>query len=232
LTRIKKAERPTSNVQRPTSNPFEPTGERWTLAVRNGPSLDAESQRLLCRPGGFTLIEALVATTVTVLAGSAILLALESSLRSTEMAREQSIGQGIAQQLLDEVACAKYPPAGSAPQPPALGAGSSRAAFDDIDDYHGYSSVPADRWGRPLGTGGVGGTQRHPLLRLRDGYFSHWQTTIEVYFVSDSNLSQPLTGGQTSNHRAVRVRVVVNDPVGASRQVAEAQRVFANVPQP
>ncbi len=178
----------------------------------------------------FTLIEALVATTVTVLAGSAILLALESSLQSTEIALEQSIGQGIAQQLLDEVACAKYPPAASVPQAPALGAGSSRAAFDDIDDYHGYASAPVDRWGRPLGTGGAGGTQRHSLLRLSDSYFSNWRTTIEVFFVNDANLSQALSGGQTSNHRAVKVRVLVNGPGGASRQVAEAQRVFARVP--
>src|SRR5262245_46727106 len=101
------------------------------------------------RARAFTLIEALVATTVTVLAGWATLLALESSLQSTETALEQSIGQGIAQQLLGEVAGAKYPPAGSTPQTPAPGAGSSRALFDDIDDYHGYASVPADRWGRP-----------------------------------------------------------------------------------
>jgi type II secretory pathway pseudopilin PulG len=184
------------------------------------------------RPAAFTLIEALVATSVTVLAGSAILLALESSLNTTEAALQQSIGQGIAQQLLDEIAGTKYPPPGSTPQPPAAGAGSSRAAFDDIDDFHGYAAAPSDRWGRPLGTGGAGGTQRHPLVRLRDNYFNHWRTTIEVFFVSDSNLSQRLSAGQTSNHRAVKVRVLVSDASGTWRTVAEAQRVFANVPQP
>jgi type II secretory pathway pseudopilin PulG len=199
---------------------------------RHVPLVDESFHHQGAHRAAFTLIEALVATTVTVLAGSAILLALESSLQSTDAALEQSIGQGIAQQLLDEVAGTKYPPPGSTPQPPAAGAGSSRAAFDDLDAFHGYVSAPADRWGRPLGTGGAGGTQRHPLLRLGDSYFSNWQTTIEVFFVSDTNLSQALTGGLTSNHRAVRVRVLVNNPGGASRQVAEAQRVFANVPQP
>jgi type II secretory pathway pseudopilin PulG len=192
---------------------------------------NAVSRQHRIRRAGFTLIEALVATTVTVLAGSAILLALESSLKTTELAREQSLGQGIAQGLLDEVACAKYPPTGSAPQAPAT-VGGSRAAFEKIDDYHGYSSAPVDRWGRPLGTGGAGGTQRHPALRLRDNYFSNWLTSIEVFFVNDNNLSQALPAGQTSNHRAVRVRVLVSDADGKWRQVAEAQRVFARVPQP
>jgi hypothetical protein len=45
-------------------------------------------------------------------------------------------------------------------------------------------------------------------------------------------LSQRLSAGQTSNHRAVKVRVVFNQPTGGSRQLAEAQRVFAYVPQP
>ena len=45
-----------------------------------------------------------MATSLTVLAGAAILLALQSSLQTAETALEQSTAQGIADQLLDEVA--------------------------------------------------------------------------------------------------------------------------------
>jgi type II secretory pathway pseudopilin PulG len=181
------------------------------------------------RRAAFTLVEALVATSLTVLAGSAVLLALESSLKTTEAALEQTIAQGIAEQLLDEVAAAKYPPPSSTPQSPSGGSAPQRCTFDDIDDFHGYSSVPVDRFGRALGTGGVSGTQRPPALRLRDNYFTTWRATIEVFFVSDANFSQPLTG-QTSNHRAVKVRVLATNLDGTTRQLTEAQRVFAYVP--
>ena len=178
-------------------------------------------------------MEALVATSVTVLAGSAILLAVESSLSTTQAALEQSIAQGIAQQLLDEVAAAKYPPLGSTPQPPVTGGSRPRRAdFDDIDDFHGYVSAPVDRWGQPLGTGTSQGGQHPAGLRLADDYFRAWTTRIEVFFVSDTNLSQRLGAGQTSNHRAVQVTVSATKSDGSTRQLAVAQRVFAYVPPP
>jgi len=112
------------------------------------------------------------------------------------------------------------------------GTAVSRASFDDIDDYNAYSSVPADRWGRSLGTGGAGGTQRPPALTLRSNYFMSWRTAVEVFFVSDTNLSQRLATGQSSNHRAVKVRVLFINADGTTRPIAETQRVFAYVPPP
>jgi type II secretory pathway pseudopilin PulG len=200
-------------------------GYRRTSSARAG----ARAQR---PRAGFTLVEALVATSLTVLAGSAVLLALESSLKTTEAALEQTIAQGIAEQLLDEAAATKYPPPSSVPASVVAGGSAPlRSTFDDIDDFHGYTSAPVDRFGRALGSGGVGATQRPPALRLRDNYFTGWRTTIEVFFVSDTDFSQRLAG-QTSNHRAVKVRVLATNPDGTTRQLTEAQRVFAYVPPP
>ena len=74
-------------------------------------------------------------------------------------------------------------------------------------------------------------SDRSSSLEVLSEYTS-WRTTVEVFFVSDANLSQRLATGQSSNHRAVKVRVLFTNPDGTTRPLAEAQRVFAYVPPP
>lgn len=178
----------------------------------------------------------MVSTAVTVIAGSAILLSLSTSLQTTQDAWQQATAASIAQQILDETAGLRYAAPGDGPRQwpmgPAGNEGPHRASFNDIDDLKGLSSGVVDSWGKPLGQGNGQNGLRPAAFRLRDGYFNNWRTTVEVFYVSDGNLAQALPQGQTSYHRAVRVRVYLDQPNGTSKKLGEVQRVFSYVPEP
>lgn len=185
---------------------------------------------------GFTLVEGLLATALTVLAGAALLLSMESSLHSSRESLEREIAVGIAQQLLDEVAGLRYAAVGAGPtQWPftrASGEGPTRASMDDIDDWHTYSSQPPhDRFGRTLGQEDGSGGLRPAGLQIRGTYFDNWRLAIEVFYVDDADLSRRLAAGQTSYRRAVQVAITVIDPDGRNRQIVKMRRVFAYVPE-
>jgi type II secretory pathway pseudopilin PulG len=185
---------------------------------------------------GFTLVEALASTAVTVIAGSAILLSLATSLQSTEEAWQQATAGSIAQQIIDEIAGLRYAAPGAGPRQWPLGPegneGPQRASFNDIDDPQGFTSAPVDSWGKPLGQGNGQGGLRPAAFRLRDNYFKNWRTTVDVFYVNDSNLAQAMPLGHTSFHRGVRVGVYLDQPGRTSKKLGEVQRVFSYVPEP
>lgn len=185
---------------------------------------------------GFTLVEGLLATALTVLAGAALLLSMESSLHSSRESLEREIATGIAQQLLDEVAGLRYAAIGAGPRQwpfsRASGEGPTRASMDDIDDWYDVSSQPPkDRFGRTLGQEDGAGGLRHSALQIRGTYFDNWRASVEVFYVDDANFSLRLASGQTSYHRAVQVAITVIDPDGRNRQIVKLRRVFAYVPE-
>ncbi len=181
---------------------------------------------------GFTLIEAMVALTITVTAGSAVLLGIGSSLETAEYAFDQTLAQGIAQTLMNEIAGCQYYDAGASPTQWPLGPGageSSRDQFDDIDDYHGLTQGIVDRWGIPLGSEAGGNAYRPAVTRLPANYFADWQQSVQVYYVSEADPDTRLATGQTSNVR--RVEVVVTKQEGANvKELIRLKRVFAYVP--
>lgn len=186
----------------------------------------------------FTLLESLLAITLTAVAGLTLLAGIASSIQTTDAALEQAIALGMAQQLMDEVAGWAYMQPGVTPYQFPLGpgpgeGGPTRANLNDIDDFHGFvEQPPSDRWGIPLGTDNGQGGQRYANMRCRPGYFDGWRREIEVYYVSDADPSTRLFGSQTSNHRAVEVRVYIDEPTGGARELVRLRRVFAYVPQP
>ena len=186
--------------------------------------------------GGFTFVEAMVAITITAVAGAAILLGISSSLESTQTAMEQTVALGLAQQLMDELAGKQFAENPSSPYDTPLGptqaesAGPGRTQFTNLADYNGMvEAPPLDLWGIPLGNGdGQGGT-RNPAMQI-GSYLAHWQRATLVYYVDPNNLANALPAGQTSNYRAVEVHVSVQDRNGALRQILVLRRVFAYVP--
>jgi len=190
---------------------------------------------MIHRPG-FSLVEALVAITITALAGSALLLGMTSSIDTTEEAQRQTIAQGLANQALDEVLGARYMELDCSAHDTYLQPGGSEKAtgtrelFDDIDDYNDWkSSPPVDRWGIPLGDDDGEGGERHKDFRAPSDTRDRWTRTIHVYYVDESDLSTQLPSGKTSDFRAVEVRVYYKGPNSGRREMARARRIVAYV---
>ena len=185
----------------------------------------------------FTLVEALVSTAITAVASAAVLLGVVSSIDATDANLQQTLAIGMAQELMDEIASQRYVELGGNPYATVLQpdagelAGPGRSLFDDIDDYNGYvCQPPTDRWGVALGQDNGQGGVRNPAFQARTGYFSRWHQTVDVYYVNDANGAQALPPGSTSNSRAVRVRILVDDAVRGPQIRAEITRVFGYVP--
>ncbi len=180
----------------------------------------------------FTLIEAMVSSAITVVAGSAVLLGIASSIKTTDDVLARTQAGGIAAILMDEIAGQMYCSDPQNPYQYPLGAfGGDRDDYDDIDDYEGYSSQPPhDRYGFPLGTEDGEGGQRDPNFRVPANQFASWEQTVSVYYVDAADPSQPLPAGWTSGYRAVEIHVNYKDASQATRPLAEFRRVFCYVP--
>jgi type II secretory pathway pseudopilin PulG len=188
------------------------------------------------RRAGFTLVEAVVSTAIVTIAGSALLLGIASAIETTDLVLEQTLAEGIAQQLMDEIAGCRYAEPGAGGQQVTLGTeagetgGQSREAFDDLDDYHGLNvSPPRDPWGIALGQDDGFGSNRPSAFRAKRG-FQNWRQRVEVYYADPSDFTQPLAAGQTSNYKVVLVSIHL-DENNASRPLAQLMRVFSYVPQ-
>ena len=187
---------------------------------------------------GFTLIEAMTATTLTAVCGSALLLGASTALKTTQNCVDQSIAAGLAQQLMDEISGKLWCNPGTSSTPTTLGptgsdAGPTRQNYLNIADYNGYSATPPqDMWGVPLGMdNGTGGTRPSPL-QINPGFFKNWYQQVTVYYVSSSNFETAESAGQTSNYRAVEVRIFVNEPNVGMQQLALVRRIFSYVSMP
>ncbi len=189
------------------------------------------------RRRGFTLVEAVVVMTITALAASLILLTMETTVQTTDAAVEQTIATGMAEQIIDEVMGKRYMATTVGPYQYPLGPsgwesnGNGRERFDDTDDFLNFQTFGAkDIWGQPLGEGNGAGGLRHPNFRTWPGYFAKWRQQIQVYYVSDTDLSQRLPAWRTSNHRAVEVTILRQQPNGSLLELAKMRRVYAYVP--
>ena len=186
----------------------------------------------------FTLLEAMLAISLTAVAGGAMMLGIASAATSTQDAVDLTIAQGMAQQLIDEIAGKRYsaPGAGGYQLPLSPNAyeeaGVDRERYDDLDDYVAYScSPPKDQWGVLLGAdNGVGGT-RHSALQATSA-FSSWSVQVQVYYARNTNLSQAASSGTTSNFRAIEVKVFKTDPLRGQKLITSLRRVVAYIPNP
>jgi len=186
---------------------------------------------------GFTLMEALVALAITATAGSALLLGVTSSINTTGDCLEQTIAAGMAQQLMDEVAGARYMELGCSAHDRYLQPGGVEAAtgtrelFDDIDDFNGIRQrPPTDRWGIPLGHDDNAGDRRHPNFFAAPGGIDRWRQEVDVYYVDAADFTRKLSSGQVSDYRAIEVRIVDVDPDRGDRPLSTLRRVVAYVP--
>jgi type II secretory pathway pseudopilin PulG len=187
------------------------------------------------RRPGFTLVEAVASMAIVTVAGSALLLGIASAIDTTDMVLEQAQAEGIALQLMDEIAGCRYSEPGTGGYG-ALGPdsgevnGASRAAFDDLDDYHGLNVSPGDPWGIALGIDDGTGSSRPAALRFSTQTLDGWSQRVEVYYANPADFEAPLTSGQTSDYKVVRVSIYRQEASQAPRLLARSTRVFSYVP--
>jgi type II secretory pathway pseudopilin PulG len=202
---------------------------------------------------GFTLVEAMAAIALTVLAGSVLMYGSFASIQTTDDAIQQTVAYGLAQQLMDEVMGCRYFELGTTDYyattlgPTATeSATHTRQSFDDIGDFNGYrgdlngtqTKPPTDFYGKLQGTDdGQGGTTvRNPNFQCSSSFLQNWRQQIDVYYVKvdDTNVNDikvtTLPAGQTSDYRAVEVRIVYNDPTNGSRTLATIRRIVPYLP--
>ncbi len=198
---------------------------------------DPAARRAVPGPAGFTLVEALVAISITAIAASVLLLGIHASVQTTEEVFRRTIATGMAEQLLDEALGARYHATTVDGYQVSLGPswweqeGSGRERYDDVDDYHGViDEPPEDLWGIALGTDDGQGDQRHPNFHVPAGFLDDWRQEVEVYYVDPSDFRRRLPYGQVSDYRAVEVRVFYVDPSGGTRELAKLRRVVAYLP--
>jgi MSHA pilin protein MshD len=89
------------------------------------------------RAGGFTLAEALIASTVLAIAVTAITLPFASAAQNEQADGQMTIAVSLAQEMMEEIILKPF--AAIDPNFP-LGpeAGETRSTFNSIDDYNGY----------------------------------------------------------------------------------------------
>jgi type II secretory pathway pseudopilin PulG len=190
-----------------------------------------------CRRAAFSLIEALIALSITSLAGAVLLLSVQSSLDTTIEAIEQTIADGVAQQMLDEILTKRYVGQGDSPLLATLGPatsellGSGTSAYDDIDDYNGYSAQPLKgTYGEALGTGDDNGNPRLQNFRVRSDYFQNWRVRVDVYYVDATD--QTVKSASPTSFRGIEVHVELVRAGGAVLPLASRKRIVTYLPPP
>ncbi len=179
----------------------------------------------------FSLVEALVASTVTALAGAALLTAVVSTVGSGRQAVWRAVAEGVGQLLLEEISTAPFPTATST-RPLDR---STRTDFDDVDDYDGYVDMPPSRPdGQPLGSDSLEWQEAEPRTRLQDmvanpTLLSRLRRRVRVEPVEPgSNGWRPASSD--APFRRVTVTVQRVDVDGTARTLYQATRILAHVP--
>ena len=91
-----------------------------------------------------TLVEIVVSTMIVGVLMVATLSALGGATKSSQSAGNRAVAIGLADDLMAEILKAKYVDPGTSPTfgPETGESGTTRAAFNDVDDYNGWSEQP------------------------------------------------------------------------------------------
>lgn len=187
---------------------------------------------------GFTYAESMIALAVLSLAGAALLNSVAGAVSSSNDSVYRTIGKGLAEQLLDEIAAAKFP-SRTATAPPTM---PFRSAFATIDDYAGWAeSPPRTKAGEVLGadngataaeaymflmTGN--GASRTAELQAAPGFVNRFTRSVSVDRVQPGSTGWTVESQHTP-HRRVTVTVTYTASNQPARTVAQVSRVFSSV---
>lgn len=187
---------------------------------------------------GFTYVESMIALAILSLAGAALLTSVAGAVSSSNDLVYRSIRKGLAEQLLDEIAAAKFP-SGTATIASTM---PFRSSFATIDDYSGWTeSPPRTKAGEVLGTdNGVAAadaymtmmtgssTSRAAELQAAPGFVNRFTRSVLVERAQPGSTGWTVETQHTS-HRRVTVTVSYTAGNQLARPVAQASRVFSSV---
>jgi len=183
---------------------------------------------------GFSMVESLLAVSITTIAGAALLTSIGAAVRASSDATHRAVARGLAAQMMDEIAAVRFPPLVANGQT-MLNGSTTRDQFADIDDYDGWSaSPPVDRSGRPLGYEATdsSGTQipRPAAMRPDERFLRQFTRKVVVERVVAGSVSGwQVTTGETG-YRRVTVRVAFSNGSASSSVLSEVTRIFSYVP--
>ena len=145
--------------------------------------------------GGVTLVEATISVVIVAVMIVMGLHTFGSVARGREVVAGRYSGSALACQLMSEIAQCRYdePDGGGTFGPEPSEAGGTRAAFDDVDDYHGWSATPP---------------QARDGAALSD--LAGWRRSVTVEYVDRANPDQ----ARSTDTGLKRVTVTVTDPKG------------------
>jgi len=188
------------------------------------------------RRRGITLIESLIAVSLTTLAGGALLTTIGSTVQISTDSTYTVIAQGLADQLMDEVAAVRFPRAsggmGSGFIMPNVGMG--RTGFDDLDDYSGWNaSPPQTRDGMPLGTErmtfGSTSMQRPSNFQPDPRFVNRFRQQVTVEKIAEVTGNMWVVVSSDTSLRRVTVTISYTDARNQTKVLAVQTRVFSNV---
>ena len=202
--------------------------------IANGAGL----RRSWASRSGFTYIESMIALAVMSLAGAALLSSVAGAVSSSNDSVYRSIGQGLAEQLLDEIAATKFPTETATTSSATL----FRSSFTTIDDYSKWSeSPPRTKAGEVLGTDNGAtaadaymitttgsATSRAAEVQAAPGFVNRFTRSVLVERVQPGSTGWTVETQQTQ-HRRVTVTVSYTAGNQPARSVAQVTRVFSSV---
>ena len=179
---------------------------------------------------GITLIETVIAISLTTFVAGALLTALSSSVQVGADGLHAAVANGLADQLMDEIASVKFPSSSTT----GSTAGAGRTAFDDVDDYSGYSvSPPQARSGSVIGTEATA-TSGKAMTRPQEfqpdpRILARYRQQVTVEKIAEATGTSWVTTTQATPLRRVTVTISYTDAQGKTTPLAVQVRVFSNV---
>lgn len=168
-----------------------------TLSPRLNPSP-------LSRPG-LSLVEAVIAMLILGLAISAALRAVTGARKTDTRLEDFARGKLLGEDLMAEILQKEYrDPVAPVPAFGPESGETSRAQYNDVDDYNGLVESP------PRNTDGTSMNE-----------FNNWKRSVKVEFVNATSLTGAASATETS---AKRITITVADPAGRTVATLTAVR--------
>ncbi len=159
------------------------------------------------RRNGISLVEAVISMVIVSVMIVAALRAVGSVARGQRVQTWQRHGPALARQLMSEILPCRYSDPDETPifGPENSEGSSDRLDFDDVDDYHGWSSAPPES---------KDGTALSDM--------SGWSRTVTVEYVDPDDISIVIG----TDEGLKRITITVADPLGRQTVLSSLRSIY------